>query len=314
MKETQFIDDKALRDKSVEHYEVLEKVKELLLIPNTKWATQKQVAEYYEVGEKAIETIYSRHRDELESDGVSLKSYKEFLNIQNEGLEISYVVGKTIFTFANGNELTVPNRGLKVFPRRAILRVGMLLRDSEVAKEVRTQLLNIEEKTSTEIKTEDIEEEQKLMLSVGMAVASGDANAVAIASANLVAFKNRHIEKLQNDNKALAGEILSWSDRKKLNAGVRQLAAVTGIPFGNMWNELYKNLQYKYGICLKQRGGKPYIQWVDESEWENVIKTFCAMCEAYDQSPTEMFQQTTPEIKPKGIRDLEKLRAKRISK
>lgn len=297
MKETQFIDDKILRDKSVEHYEVLEKVKELLLIPNTKWATQKQVAEYYEVGEKAIETIYSRHRDELESDGVSLKSYKEFLNIQNEGLEISYVVGKTIFTFANGNELTVPNRGLKVFPRRAILRVGMLLRDSEVAKEVRTQLLNIEEKTSTEIKTEDIEEEQKLMLSVGMAVASGDANAVAIASANLVAFKNRHIEKLQNDNKALAGEILSWSDRKKLNAGVRQLAAVTGIPFGNMWNELYKNLQYRYGICLKQRGGKPFIQWVDESEWENVIKTFCAMCEAYDQSPTEMFQQTTPKIK-----------------
>lgn len=297
MKETQFIDDKVLRDKSVEHYEVLEKVKELLLIPNTKWATQKQVAEYYEVGEKAIETIYSRHRDELESDGVSLKSYKEFLNIQNEGLEISYVVGKTIFTFANGNELTVPNRGLKVFPRRAILRVGMLLRDSEVAKEVRTQLLNIEEKTSTEIKTEDIEEEQKLMLSVGMAVASGDANAVAIASANLVAFKNRHIEKLQNDNKALAGEILSWSDRKKLNAGVRQLAAVTGIPFGNMWNELYKNLQYRYGICLKQRGGKPFIQWVDESEWENVIKTFCAMCEAYDQSPTEMFQQTIPKIK-----------------
>lgn len=297
MKETQFIDDKVLRDKSVEHYEVLEKVKELLLIPNTKWATQKQVAEYYEVGEKAIETIYSRHRDELESDGVSLKSYKEFLNIQNEGLEISYVVGKTIFTFANGNELTVPNRGLKVFPRRAILRVGMLLRDSEVAKEVRTQLLNIEEKTSTEIKTEDIEEEQKLMLSVGMAVASGDANAVAIASANLVAFKNRHIEKLQNDNKALAGEILSWSDRKKLNAGVRKLAAVTGIPFGNMWNELYKNLQYRYGICLKQRGGKPFIQWVDESEWENVIKTFCAMCEAYDQSPTEMFQQTTPKIK-----------------
>ena len=297
MKETQFIDDKVLRDKSVEHYEVLEKVKELLLIPNTKWATQKQVAEYYEVGEKAIETIYSRHRDELESDGVSLKSYKEFLNIQNEGLEISYVVGKTIFTFANGNELTVPNRGLKVFPRRAILRVGMLLRDSEVAKEVRTQLLNIEEKTSTEIKTEDIEEEQELMLSVGMAVASGDANAVAIASANLIAFKNRHIEKLQNDNKALAGEILSWSDRKKLNAGVRQLAAVTGIPFGNMWNELYKNLQYRYGICLKQRGGKPFVQWVDESEWENVIKTFCAMCEAYDQSPTEMFQQTTPKIK-----------------
>lgn len=132
------------------------------------------------------------------------------------------------------------------------------------------------------------------MLAVGMAVASGDANAVAIATTNLIAFKNRHIEKLENDNKALAEGILEWKDRNKLNAGVRKLAAVTGIPFGNMWNELYKNLQYKYGICLKKRGDKPYIQWIDKSEWNDVMKTFCAMCEAYGKSPTEMFQQTTP--------------------
>lgn len=132
------------------------------------------------------------------------------------------------------------------------------------------------------------------MLSVGKAVASGDANAVAVASANLIAFKNRHIEKLENDNKALAGEILTWSDRNKLNAGVRQLSAVTGVQFGNLWNELYKNLQYKYGICLKQRGEKPFIQCINESEWKSVIKTFCAICEAYGQSPTKMFQQVTP--------------------
>lgn len=160
--------------------------------------------------------------------------------------------------FDDGETLILPNTGVKVFPRRAILRIGMLLTGSEVSAEVRTQLLNIEEKTSTETKTEDIEEEQKLMLSVGKAVASGDANAVAVASANLIAFKNRHIEKLENDNKALAGEILTWSDRNKLNAGVRQLSAVTGVQFGNLWNELYKNLQYKYGICLKQRGEKPF--------------------------------------------------------
>lgn len=29
-------------------------------------------------------------------------------------------------------------------------------------------------------------------------------------------------------------------------------------------------------------------------EWNNVVKIFCAMCEAYEQSPTEMFQQMTP--------------------
>ena len=308
------ISDREMRDKCVGRYEVLEKVKKLLLLPGTDLMSIEQVADYYEVSMDHVKSLYGLNRGEIDGEGTRVCS---------RGFDNGSVVSPTsveqkqtsvTYTFENGQIVTINNRGLKAFSRRAVLRIGMLLQQSEVAREVRNQLLNIEEKTSTEIKTEDIEEEQKLMLSVGMAVASGDANAVAIASANLVAFKNRHIEKLQNDNKALAGEILSWSDRKKLNAGVRQLAAVTGIPFGNVWNELYKNLQYKYGICLKQRGGKPFIQWVDESEWENVIKTFCAMCEAYDQSPTEMFQQTTPKIKPKGIRDLEKLRAKRISK
>ena len=99
---------------------------------------------------------------------------------------------------------------------------------------------------------------------------------------------------MKNDNKALADGILEWKDRDRLNAGIRKLSAVTGIHFSKMWNELYKNLQYKHGICLKQRGGTPYVQWIKESEWDKVIKTFCAMCEAYEQSPTEMFQQTTP--------------------
>ena len=42
------ISDRSMRDNCVSHYEVLEKVKKVLLIPDTEWATQKQVAEYYE--------------------------------------------------------------------------------------------------------------------------------------------------------------------------------------------------------------------------------------------------------------------------
>lgn len=292
MVETQFIDDRILRDNNVGHYEVLEKVKKLLLIPSFEVMTLKQVADYYEVDPHTVEMICSRNSDELNSDGVCRKKVKDFLNSQHVRAEKSSYT--TTFVYDNGLNITMSNGGLKVFPRRAILRVGMLLRDSEVAKEVRTQLLNIEEKVSDETKTHDIDEEQSLMLSVGMAVASGDATAVAVASAKLVEFKNRHIQKLENDNKALAEGILEWKDRNKLNAGIRKLAAVTGIHFSKMWNELYKNLQYKYGICVKQRGGTPYIQWIDESEWDDVMKTFCAMCEAYEQSPTEMLQQTTP--------------------
>ncbi len=304
MNETQFIDDRTLRDRNVDRFEILEKVKKVLLIPNTDFMTVNQLADYYStyyedenkedniVTPDGIRKLYSLHSDELDNDGVCIKSYKDFL-IGNE-FTLENLKGKVKLTHISGMSLEVPNRGIRVFPRRAILRIGMLLRDSIVAKEVRTQLLNIEEKSFDEVRVQDINEEQSLMLAVGMAVASGDANAVAVATTNLIAFKNRHIAKLKNDNKALAEGILEWKDRNKLNAGIRKLSAVTGIHFSKMWNELYKNLQYKYGICLKQRGGTPYIQWIKESEWDNIMKTFCAMCEAYEQSPTEMFQQTTP--------------------
>lgn len=286
------ISDRTVRDRCVGHYEVLEKVKGLLLIPDYDAMTLKQVADYYEVDPHTIEILCTRNDEELKSDGVCRKKVKDFLNSQNVRVEKSSYT--TTFYYDNGVNVTMSNGGLKIFPRRAILRIGMLLRDSSIAREVRTQLLNIEEKTSDDVKAEDINEEQRLMLNVGMAYASGSIEAVMKATTEYNAFQNRHIEKLKQDNKALAGTILEWKDRSKLNAGVRKLASVTGKNFSNIWNELYKNLQYKYGICIKQRGGQPYLQWIKEDEWDDVVKTFCAMCEAYEQSPSDMFQQRTP--------------------
>lgn len=130
------------------------------------------------------------------------------------------------------------------------------------------------------------------MLEVGMAISSGDPSAAAVATSKLIAFKNRHIDKLEKDNKALAGDILEWKDRSVFNAGIRKLALVTHNCYPDMWNELYRNLQYKYGIALKQRGKSPYLQWIKEDEWSKVLKTFAALCESYDKSPTEMVGQT----------------------
>lgn len=295
MKETQFISDRHLRDKNVGRFEVLEKVKGLLLIAGTDYAVLSQVADYYEVGLEAIASLVKDNREELLEDGL----------INATGVETKQILGKFSKDFANQrgyftcDGIKFNHRNNLLFTRRSILRVGMLLRDSLIAREVRSQLLNIEEKVSDEVKIQDITEEQSLMLAVGMAFASGDLNAFATASTNLVAFKNRHIEqlqadneKLENDNMALAGDILEWSDRKKMSAGIRRLKTFTTLTYADLWNELYRNLQYKYGISLKQRGKSPFIQHVKESEWDKVIKTFSAMCEAYGQSPTDMFKQT----------------------
>ncbi len=132
------LSSRELRDKCSGRYEVLEKVKQLLLIPGTEMMSVKQLAEYYEVGKEAIEAVYTRFKEELVEDGMKNMGYKSFLNLQVESLE--HVRGKTLITLPNKQLIEVPNRGLKVFPRRAILRIGMLLRDSEVAKEIRTQL------------------------------------------------------------------------------------------------------------------------------------------------------------------------------
>ena len=284
MNENELLTNENLREELVEHYEVLDKVKELLLIPGTEFATTQQVADFYEVGLEAINSLIKDNRDEIKLDGMITPSGKETK-------EILVKFSKDITNYRGYFEvdgIKFANRSNTLFPRRAILRVGMLLRDSKVAKEVRTQLLNIEEKTTKEVKVQDINEEQKLALELGMAMASGDINAIAIATGNMMAFKNRHIDKLKTDNKALSEGILEWSNRSKLNAGVRKLATTIGKQYGSVWNELYHNLKYKYHIDLKARGDKQFIQYIKEEEWIYVIKTFAALCEDYGYSSSDM--------------------------
>ena len=284
MNENELLTNGNLREELVEHYEVLEKVKELLLIPGTEFATTQQVADFYEVGLEAINSLIKDNRDEIKLDGMITPSGKETKEILvKSSKDITNCRG-----YFEVDGIKFANRSNTLFPRRAILRVGMLLRDSEVAKEVRTQLLNIEEKTTKEVKLQDINEEQKLALELGMAMASGDVNAIAIATGNMMAFKNRHIDKLKTDNKALSEGILEWSNRSKLNAGMRKLSQIIGKQYGAVWNELYHNLKYKYHIDLKARGDKQFIKYIKEEEWIYVIKTFAALCEDYGYSSSDM--------------------------
>jgi prophage antirepressor-like protein len=90
-------------------------------------ATTQQMAEYYEVPVDAVESVLRRNRDELESDGlITLK-------------------GSQLKTFKQLSvKLTESNAGsMTVWTPRAALRLGMLLKDSEVAKQVRNVLLDV---------------------------------------------------------------------------------------------------------------------------------------------------------------------------
>lgn len=94
----------------------------------------------------------------------------DFITELNFGNKVLKQRGKFKVEFTKDNIAVFPPRGVNLFPKRAILRVGMLLRDSEVAKEIRTRLLDIvhdAKEESPEIVqniVQEMDEEKQLML------------------------------------------------------------------------------------------------------------------------------------------------------
>lgn len=125
------IESRTMRDQNVYRDDVLEKVKFISLLGSHFEATTEMVAEYYEVPADTIRTIVKRHREEF-----------------NEYEEMRVLKGKALSEFkteVQGELLYKGVNSLALLNRRGILRLGMLLTESEVAKSIRNYLLNVEE-------------------------------------------------------------------------------------------------------------------------------------------------------------------------
>lgn len=302
------VDNHDLRNELIARTEVLDKVKKLLLIPEMNCMTIRQVADYYEVDVDTIKRCCQRNRTEIEGDGVVNKTPKIFKEILKgttcsvKNFEQQH--GKLIVQIDDNTRLEIPNRGIKCFSKRAVLRIGMLLRDSKIAQEVRTQLLNIVEHTAEEkpeLLTQDIDDEEKLQAAIGKAFATGDIMEFATAAQAYTAFQRRHIDRIEASNKLLTAEVLHISDRKMFNRVMRKFASTLHISFGVAFSMLYKQLSYRYGIDLKKRGDRktPYIQYIKDDEWDKVQKVIVAILEKYNVNVKEFFESCSPTFKEK---------------
>ena len=286
------------RNKLIGRTEVLEKVKRLLLIPTMEVMTTKMVADYFEVEHNAIKKCYQRNKEEFAQDGVIKKTISDFNNLFNERVTLypSYQKNATHISLQyNDNYIvTIPNCGVLCFPKRAVLRMGMLLTESEIAREIRTQLLNIVEKIDDKTKIEEIDKEQELCSKIGMAFLSGDINKIMIATTEAMNYKNRYINQLKNEqvklsqinerlkteNDLLTKQTLKWGNKAVLNALIRKLSFVkdNGL-VGQTWNSFYKNVKYKFGYDIKNRVGKgSYINKIKEKEFPNIISLAVSIC------------------------------------
>ena len=304
MTELKLVESKELREQVSTRVEVLDKVKQLFLIPEMEMMTSKQVADYYEVPFRTFASCYNYNKEEIQNDGVAIKTVKDFLMIEVQSLKTGK--GKSIVKLSDDITLEIPSRGIRCFSKRAILRIGMLLRDSVVAKEVRTQLLNTLEESTMEQRTKQIDKEIDILTELAMGIAKSymdsDIDALLLASQKYSAYQNRHIEKLKEENhnlgtsnKMLTKDILMWDNPEKLNKAVRVIAGIRDIPFGFVWKELYDELLYKHHIGVKMRGKAPYVRYIRDNEWGTVQQSLSAICEKNGIQIQSVLRQTMAE-------------------
>lgn len=137
-------ESRTMRAATVDRTDVLDKVKALALLPDGVHATTELVATYYEVDVEAINSLVKRNRAELEENGLR----------KLEGADLRQFV---VADPAIANQLSSRARSLRLFTRRTMLNVGQLLAESEVARQVRTYLLEVEAGTPELLRSEALD-------------------------------------------------------------------------------------------------------------------------------------------------------------
>lgn len=252
------VENRELREEVISRIEVLEQVKNVLTLESTDFSTVKLAAEYYEVNEDAIKKTIERNKDELTEDGLRVyrqKEIKEMLEIvenTKKGLNVTF---------------KIPSRGLTLIPKRALLRIGMLLRDSEVAKEVRSRLLDIihDVEVNTDIVdniVEEIRTEQDIRVDMIDAMTTGDYMKLQVLQTELLNIKNKRIDHLEG---VITNSVTITESKARINKCVRQMAVKKyNFAFGLAWNEFYKFVNYKLGININGRKGKGLDRFTDD--------------------------------------------------
>ncbi|MFF4113848.1 restriction endonuclease [Streptomyces sp. NPDC001714] len=163
--ESALLESQSLRDSVLDRTDVLDRVKALSLLPDGMHVTTAMVAAYFEVAETVINNLLSRHRQELESNGLRVLRGPELREFKE--LHLSSYDGPQ------------PRSSLALWSRRAVLNVAMLLRESEVARQVRVYLLDmenlartqpVENSTSTDLRVLDDRIDQRITHILGKTV------------------------------------------------------------------------------------------------------------------------------------------------
>ncbi|WP_329202597.1 hypothetical protein [Streptomyces sp. NBC_01435] len=135
--EVALLESRALRVEQMERVDVLDKVKSLVMLPDGIHLRTEDVARYFEVSTEVVKKVTQRHRAEVAENGLRLMRGAELREFHRDMLSLWAAEG--------GESYPQAATQLTLYTRRTVLNVAMLLRDSDIARCVRTYLLDAEQ-------------------------------------------------------------------------------------------------------------------------------------------------------------------------
>lgn len=195
------------------------------------YMTEPMVANFYEVTNKTIHHIGDRNKTELEQYGY--KAYKK-----SEAEKLLKPQGGVLEN--------IPNRGLRLYPIKSVIVIGMMLTESEVAKHLRKDIIDILFNDNRKIELTKKEQLQLTILNgndLERICALHEYEGVVVEKAT-----KPLIEKIEKDKPKVtfANRVLKSND----NVLVRQVAKMAsdeGFVIGE--RKLYKKLREWGYIC-----------------------------------------------------------------
>lgn len=255
-----FIESRNLRDECIERLDVLNKVKALFLIPEVNLMSTGMVAKFFDVPAETIRWEYMQNKEEVDSDGVKSMSSKELKVVLDNQTLLPNGHSGVIVSATDGTKYNLPHTKTTYYTPRSVMRLAMLLRDSKVAREVRTQLLNVVEHVVPAERVTDIDKENELIIA---AVRADSTESRIAAISDLLHFKNRHIEQMQATIDTLLNEARYMDFGKTMNSLIKAYAGRYKGPlygandeYHAAWNNLYYRLRSTHGIDVHRRAGR----------------------------------------------------------
>lgn len=267
--------DKNLRDKLSNRIDVLDKVKKIVTLPGTAFVTLDQMADYYSVHMYHLKKVVSNNKEEIENDGCELLTKDQYKNYCSINTTLVQTQGSATYTLPSGEKVIIPNRGLRVFSKRAVLRIGMLLTKSEVAKQLRTDLLDVATGevpviTTVQNAIEDANDRYiELHTKQYNLIMSGDMDGALIVQAEIRNYEIRHEQEMQNKINELTPKAEAYDDLCKSEFAHETKDASKVIGFGrNTFRNMLKRDKYL------MEDGTPYQRYIDMGLFELRLKRY----------------------------------------